>query len=160
MSGLGEFPSTSDTIVTEELCVELGEPCCAGEAVMLYWYNSLGGFENWQFGCRKKADLNLNDLGSFERYFADIQNQNERAIVLRREAQEVWTIADELVPHDFVEGLKEIMFSPLVYLYLEDTNQFLRVLVDKNSQNIVNFDAKAINFTFSIVLPKIQTVGN
>lgn len=148
------------SIVTENICVELAEPCCAGEAVMLYWYNSLGGFENWQFGCRKKADLNLADLGNFERYYADIAPQNERTIVLRREAQEVWTIADELVPLEFVAGLKEIMFSPLVYLFLSESSQFLRVLVDKSSQNIVNYDAKAINFTFNIVLPKLQTVGN
>lgn len=145
-------------ILTEELCTEIGEECCNGDPVYLNWYNSLGGWELWQFGCFHRETLDIESGTVFEKYFQDIATQNQRGVVLKKDAQITWTVGDEQIPLSYVSALQEIFYSPLVLLW--QNGKYIRVNVDKDSVVVKNLHSQFVNFSFNIQLPKLFVCSN
>ena len=144
-------------ILTVPLCIELLTPCCENP-IMLYWLNSLGGLDSWQFECKKKISIETDTPVTFQRYIADISTAFERDTPLRTNAVELWQV-ETRVQRRFVEAVKEIYHSPDVRLLLPD-GRYIRILIESGTYGVNSYDKQEETFSFAFKTPRLWTTSN
>lgn len=149
--------------ITQDICIDLREPCCDGEnSIVLNWINTLGGLETWQFECLMRSTLETVSVGKFERYFPEISVQREREIELKKEGFEKYICAALAVKKEDVLPLSEIFYSPFVTISNPQgyPDGDYRVKILPETQQYKDSSAGTINFEFKFIMPKLFTVQN
>lgn len=141
-------------IVTEVLRCDYVS-CTPEQPMQLAWINSLGGVDTWVFSKHQEYTLDVKDMDTFEPVINYLQLANGYQRVLKKDTYVSVKLGYEGLDNQQVNGIKELLISPLVIL-VDGTSEKV-VAVKDGTFKLFDTGESKHKLEFEIILPKLFT---
>lgn len=156
--GLCVFPVAPVYSVLESKIIEVRH-CIPENPVYLRWKNSLGGFSYWMFGYKQEISKTTSDLGIYELYSPDLENQKVVQKSLGKTSIPSMKLGADGLTTNQKEVIAGILDSPAVDRMFQD-GKYYRVTINAGSFLITDTKASTHSIEFDMILPRINTLTN
>lgn len=144
--------------ISETLRFKVEDACV--NPVYICWLNTLGGWDQWLFSGSQDIDLGVSGESSFLENYTFSEDTTNPLVNLKKQAGERMRLGANALTTNEKEALKEILYSPAVYIVASDLTIEKRVNVSTGTFRVRRTSSNLHDIEFEIILPDIQTIGN